>query len=249
VKAGSPQSQHFAPIVASTLILAEMFAGGSRKSLADFVPPLNYEPGNGDLIIMAPEIGVPGVVGLLQRSYLSIIFAIEGNIPSLPTAAYLFNRTLDHQTDSNNPICIANIVPGPAADATMVRFHVNHLYTATHDCHWQHMSVGVRDPAAPSSTLAVPVPAPFATQLEWSRYPDTEIWTDWVPLNVPAGAALLFKATIANPSQNNAWSYTMANGFGCYKSPTDSWNNKDMLGTVTTGGPTEMHVIDRAQYR
>ena len=245
--AGWPQAQTFEPIIINNVVAAELFAGGSRKTVQDHVPPLAYNPGSGDLIILAPEVGTPAVPSVLQGTFLVLHFALDAPLSALPSAAYLFQAPLDTPSWNNVPISIANIVPGPSVAATQVRFRVNNLASNLKYCHWNHLSVGLQSGSS-SSTIAAPVPVMVARGAEYARQPDTSMWTDWTDLAMPAGQNLLFKASLFNPGLTNSWSFKASGAPGAWVSDTDSWNSTTMLGTVTWQ-PGRTHMIDRAQYR
>lgn len=245
-RANWPWQQRWEPILMNPLGVYEIFPGGRRRSVEDYNVPVAYR--DGDVILVAPEIA--GGSGTLHGVWLALSVLSDTRIIDWTMPAQMFGTTLDAITAGNVGYSLRNLIPGPPVNATKVRAHVSHWYTATtpaQDCKISHISVGVQS-GATSSTVAAPVPMPFAGLPEFWMYGDTGLWTDWVDLPVAAGQNLLVTASIFNAGSTNCWSYSPSSGAGCWSSTTDCWNLQNMAGSVTCQ-PNRTHVIDRVQYR
>ncbi len=243
VPGGWPFAQRFEPIKENTLLIHEVFAGGSRQCWRDFNYPMAYR--SGDIIQIEPEIQGGGAI---IRPFLCLRVLSDTPIYQWPKASYLFNVPQDTSDAGGGPgYSLRNFVPGPPVAATQVRFRFNHVAAATQDCTVDHASVGIQN-GTTSSTVGVPTPLSFAGLSAFNIYPDTSLWSDWVNLPVSPGQNLLVTGSLFNAGGNDFWSTTISGGLGSWLATSDSWNTADLQGTVTAQ-PTRTHLIDKAQYR
>lgn len=242
--AGFPDLQHRAIFGLKPIAHMQLLPQGQQFVKERIWPPMSYS--TGDVMIVAPECESGATPLPVFETYLNINF-----LAPLIEPRVLF-KVDDAYPSSGNPTAhLRSMIPGPSTAATKVRVKIQSNWAQTSTVKMDHMVIGLQSGTGPDMQ-ATPVvltfnglPAPtLLNKAGW-------IWSDWVPLNIPAGQNLIVGASIFSRTSGNVWDIAMPpSGFGAWHSFTvDSWNSATMQGSDIGFHAQWTHVIGQVQVQ